>query len=85
MPRLTNPQEGNLIGIEIRGYVDSNNFWNRSNFYKPIGQQQNLLLSFTRELDAETFFKVIYYTNRNDTLYTETSFLAINLDKFTLI
>lgn len=85
IPRLENPQSGDLIGIEIRGYTDESNFWNRSTFYKTVGQQKNLLLSFTRQITSETYFKVIFYTNRNDALYTESYFLAINLDNFTLI
>lgn len=78
IPKLNNPQSGDLIGIVVQGIASTT--WERGNYYKTMGQEQDLSLSFVRQITEDTEFHVSYYSNRADTLYTESYICLIPLD-----
>lgn len=78
IPKLNNPQASDLIGIIIQGITGTT--WERGNYYKTMGQEQDLSLSFIRQITEDTIFHVSYYSNRNDTLYTESYICLVPLD-----
>lgn len=78
IPKLNNPQSSDLIGIVVQGITGTT--WERSTYYKTMGQEQDLSLSFVRQITEDTEFHVSYYSNRADTLYTESYICLIPLD-----